>query len=232
MITKVVSRRKITALLNRGESLKTTKKRRRKTTEDRIDPSHHTFRFEGSRALKSILEVVRDEIRVIKNAMPHTTVIPPRKRGSFIIDKISMPRGLAFASTSTSAGAAGGAEALGAVGAGADIFYSSSRMKAYHMYFFFLKFLLVIQTVLILLQKENPNQISYIASDVLFKLSLGIFLMIFFTFKSIEGLDVYDRFIASFAGALLTFDAVYISLPILLTKMGVKLPSWVVVQRV
>ena len=229
MITKVVSRRKITALLNRGESLKTTKKRRRKTTEDRIDPSHHTFRFEGSRVLKSILEVVRDEIKVIKNAMPHTTVIPPRKRGSFIIDKISMPRGLAFASTSTSVGAA---EALGAVGAGADIFYSSSRMKAYHMYFFFLKFLLVIQTVLILLQKENPNQISYIASDVLFKLSLGIFLMIFFTFKSIEGLDVYDRFIASFAGALLTFDAVYISLPILLTKMGVKLPSWVVVQRV
>ena len=105
-------------------------------------------------------------------------------------------------------------------------------MKAYHMYFFFLKFLLVIQTVLILLQKENPNQISYIASDVLFKLSLGIFLMVFFTFKSIDGLDVYDRFIASFAGALLTFDAVYISLPILLTKLGVKLPSWVVVQRV
>lgn len=126
---------------------------------------------------------------------------------------------------------------VGALGAGAeagaeDIFYSSSRMKAYHMYFFFLKFLLVIQTVLILLQKENPNQISYIASDVLFKLSLGIFLMVFFTFKSIDGLDVYDRFIASFAGALLTFDAVYISLPILLTKLGVKLPSWVVVQRV
>jgi alpha-L-fucosidase len=92
MITKVVSRRKITALLNRGESLKTTKKRRRKTTEDRIDPSHHTFRFEGSRALKSILEVVSDEIKVMKNAMPHTTVIPPRNRGSFSIDKLPMSR--------------------------------------------------------------------------------------------------------------------------------------------
>jgi hypothetical protein len=105
-------------------------------------------------------------------------------------------------------------------------------MKGYHMYFFFLKFLLIIQTVLILLQVENPNKISYIASDILFKLSLGIFLMVFFTFKRIEGLDYYDRFIASFAGMLLAFDAVYISLPILLKKLGVKLPSWVVVQKV
>jgi hypothetical protein len=103
-------------------------------------------------------------------------------------------------------------------------------MKAYHIYFFFLKFLLLIQTGLILLQVENPNQISYIASDIIFKLSLGIFLMIFFTFSTIPGMDVYDKFIASFAGALLTFDAFYISLPILLTKLGYKLPSWVVVQ--
>lgn len=117
----------------------------------------------------------------------------------------------------------------GATGA-EDIFYTSDRMKAYHIYFFFLKFLLIIQTVLILMQKENPNQISYIAADILFKLSLGIFLMVFFTFKHIEGLDYYDRFIASFAGMLLAFDAVYVSLPILLKKMGIKLPSWVVVQ--
>lgn len=115
-------------------------------------------------------------------------------------------------------------------GAGEDIFYTSRRMKAYHIYFFFLKFLLVIQTGLILLQVENPNQISYIASDIIFKLSLGIFLIIFFSFSNIPGMDVYDKFIASFAGALLTFDAFYISLPILLTKLGYTLPSWVVVQ--
>ena len=49
--------------------------------------------------------------------------------------------------------------------------------------------------------------------------------------QSIKGLDYYDRFIASFAGMLLAFDAVYISLPILLKKLGVKLPSWIVVQK-
>jgi hypothetical protein len=29
---------------------------------------------------------------------------------------------------------------------------------------------------------------------------------------------------------LLAFDAVYVSLPILLKKLGIKLPTWVVVQ--
>ena len=121
MITKVMSRRKSTALLNRGESLKITKKRRRKTTEDRIDPSHHTFRFEGSRALKSMLEVVSDEIKVIKNAMPNTTVIPPRNRGSFSIDRLSISSALRSMTGLTSV------EGVGVEGA--DIFYSSSRMK-------------------------------------------------------------------------------------------------------
>ena len=103
-------------------------------------------------------------------------------------------------------------------------------MKAYHIYFFFLKFLLVIQTILIMFQVENPNKISYIAGDILFKTSLGLFLILFFNFAHIPGMDVYDRVIAAFAGVLLTFDAVYVSLPILLVKLGYKLPSWIVVQ--
>lgn len=103
-------------------------------------------------------------------------------------------------------------------------------MKRYHLYFLFLKLLLIIQTILIVFQIENPNQISYIAGDILFKTSLGLFLMIFFTFTELPGMDFYDKVIASFAGTLLTFDAVYVGLPVLLTKLGVKLPSWVVVK--
>jgi hypothetical protein len=110
------------------------------------------------------------------------------------------------------------------------IFYSSNRMKAYHAYFLFLKFLLIIQTILIFFQKANPNQISYIAADILFKTSLGLFLMIYFHFSNLPGMDYYDRLIASFAGVLLAFDAVYISLPMLLVKLGVKLPKWLVVK--
>jgi hypothetical protein len=98
------------------------------------------------------------------------------------------------------------------------------------MYFLFLKLLLIIQTGLILFQLENPNKISYIAGDILFKCSLGLFLMIFFTFSHLPGIDVYDKIIASFAGTLLTFDALYVSLPVLLTKLGFKMPSWVVVK--
>ena len=98
------------------------------------------------------------------------------------------------------------------------------------MYFLFLKLVLIVQTLLILLQKENPNQISYIAADIIFKLSLGLFLVVFFNLTALPGMDVYDKLIASFAGVLLTFDAVYVSLPVLLTKLGVKLPSWITVQ--
>lgn len=98
------------------------------------------------------------------------------------------------------------------------------------MYFLFLKLVLVVQTILIVFQKENPNQISYIAADIIFKLSLGLFLVVFFNLTPLPGMDVYDKLIASFAGVLLTFDAVYVSLPVLLTKLGVKLPSWITVQ--
>jgi hypothetical protein len=98
------------------------------------------------------------------------------------------------------------------------------------MYFLFLKFLLIIQTILIFFQKANPNQTSYIVTDIIFKTSLGLFLMIFFNFSELPGMDYYDRLIASFAGVLLAFDALYISLPRLLVKLGVKLPSWIVVQ--
>jgi len=121
--------------------------------------------------------------------------------------------------------------AAGGVAVAAEaIFYSSNRMKAYHAYFLFLKFLLIIQTFLIFFQKANPNQISYIAADILFKTSLGLFLMIYFYFSDLPGMDYYDRLIASFAGVLLAFDAVYISLPMLLVKLGVKLPNWLVVK--
>jgi len=43
-------------------------------------------------------------------------------------------------------------------------------------------------------------------------------------------MDGYDKLIAVFAGTLLVFDSLYVSLPILLTKLGYKLPKWIVVQ--
>ena len=104
-------------------------------------------------------------------------------------------------------------------------------MKRYHAYFLFLKLLLILQTILIIVGKANPNQISYVATDIVFKTSLGMFLIIFFNFSELPGMDYYDKLIASFAGVLLTYDAVYVTLPILLVKLGFTLPSWIVVQR-
>ena len=103
-------------------------------------------------------------------------------------------------------------------------------MKPYHIYFLFLKFLLVFQTILIVLGKANPNTTLYIAGDILFKTSLGLFLMIFFTFSKISEMDFYDKLIAYFAGVFLTFEGLYIDVPLLMVKLGIKLPSWFVVR--
>ena len=116
-------------------------------------------------------------------------------------------------------------------GGGLDIFYTGNRMKAYHLYFLFLKGILVIQTMLIIFQKNNPNTISYIAGNILFKTSLGLFLMIFFTFSKIPDMDFYDQLIAYFAGVFLAFEGLYIGVPLLLVKLGFTLPSWIVVQK-
>lgn len=208
-------------------------------------PTHHTFSDEGSRLLRSTPEVTKTMPKVIKN---DAAMIPVQSHGFLIRDRKNSPVVLAagagaVAAGAVAAGAVAGAAAgavAGAVvggfttirGAAADIFYSSNRMKRYHIYFLFLKFLLVAQTILILFQVENPNKISYIATDILFKVSLGLFLIVFFNFSELPGMDFYDKLIASFAGVLLTFDAVYVSLPILLVKLGYTLPSWIVVQSI
>lgn len=127
--------------------------------------------------------------------------------------------------------AAGVPEGGGLAEGGLDIFYTGNRMKAYHLYFLFLKGILVIQTMLIIFQKNNPNTISYIAGNILFKTSLGLFLMIFFTFSKIPDMDFYDKLIAYFAGVFLAFEGLYIGVPLLLVKLGFTLPSWIVVQK-
>lgn len=192
-------------------------------------PTHHTFSDEGSRLLRSTPEVTKTMPKVIKK---DDVMIPVQSHGFLISDRKNSPVVLAAGAGAVAGAAVGGFTTIRGEGAAADIFYSSNRMKRYHIYFLFLKFLLVAQTILILFQVENPNKISYIATDILFKVSLGLFLIVFFNFSELPGMDFYDKLIASFAGVLLTFDAVYVSLPILLVKLGYTLPSWIVVQSI
>jgi len=104
-------------------------------------------------------------------------------------------------------------------------------MLKYHIYFLFLKVIIFIQFSLIFLQKESVNSIYYIILDIIFKISLGLFLMAFFIAQKFREIDFMDRYIISLAGSLLLFDVGTGSIPKLLSTYGIALPSWWPVQK-
>jgi hypothetical protein len=86
-------------------------------------------------------------------------------------------------------------------------------MKFHTIYFLFLKVLFVVQFVLISLQKQSETSVFYLITDFIFKMSIGLFLVLYFYFNHLPGLYAWDKVVISFAGALLMFDAAYIVLP-------------------
>jgi len=99
------------------------------------------------------------------------------------------------------------------------------------MYFILLKVIIGIQFALIFLQKESVNSALYVLFDIVFKISLGLFLMVFFFAEKFNGIHVIDRYIISLAGGLLFFDALTGSVPKFLSKYGIALPSWWPIQK-
>ena len=97
-------------------------------------------------------------------------------------------------------------------------------MKWYRIYFFVLKILVVLQFLLVLLKKGFESNPLYIGSDILFKGSVGIFLMLYFFVHHLPDLDPFDRMIICFGGSLLIFDAFYNDLPKLLAIYKIKIP--------
>jgi len=93
-------------------------------------------------------------------------------------------------------------------------------MKFRIIYFLFLKVLFVAQFVLISLQKQSETSVYYLATDFVFKMSIGLFLVFYFYFNDLPGLYAWDKVVISFGGALLMFDAVYIVLPKVALKYG------------
>ena len=104
-------------------------------------------------------------------------------------------------------------------------------MLKYHYYFLLLKMCIFVQFLLILTQKQSINSVYYIISDLVFKISLGLFLLAFFLSSKFSDVDKYDRYIVSFAGSLLLFDVSTGNLPKLLEMYGLSLPSWWPIQK-
>ena len=94
-------------------------------------------------------------------------------------------------------------------------------MKVQHWFFFILKIIIIIQYFLILIHKETVDSKVYLVTDIIFKISLSIYIEFLLFFGYIQGLDFEDKIIMGFASGLLSFDALFVSLPKLLKEFHI-----------
>lgn len=76
-------------------------------------------------------------------------------------------------------------------------------MKWYQTYFFFLKFVVVAQIVLLALGFKVAESPMFAVVDTIFKTSLGLFLGVYFWLFMPKGLDWEDGIILSIGGFLI-----------------------------
>jgi len=86
-------------------------------------------------------------------------------------------------------------------------------MNALHIYLIFFKLFLFVQFILIINKKQDEEGILFIISNVLFKVSIGLFIIFFFLFHEVSEIDKVNKIIIGFAGVILLYDAIYIDLP-------------------
>jgi lipoprotein signal peptidase len=98
-------------------------------------------------------------------------------------------------------------------------------LKKYHWFFLILKVALVTQFVLVFANKESIDSKWYIATEVIFKTSLALWIEWFVFHHIVDELDFEDKIILSFAGGLLFYDAWVNDFPRFLAAFNIKLPS-------
>jgi hypothetical protein len=95
------------------------------------------------------------------------------------------------------------------------------KMKSYHLFLLLLKLAMVIQVTLILFKVQSENSITYLISELLFKVFLGLFLIMYFFIAGSPNFDFWDEVFISFGGGLLIFDAFYSVLPKILLRFNI-----------
>ena len=85
-------------------------------------------------------------------------------------------------------------------------------MKGYHLYFYILKFLILLIIALISLKIIVIKDTFLLLMDSIFKISFGLFIIIFFTKNINHGLEKNDRMIIILSGFILILLVDYIGL--------------------
>ena len=79
-------------------------------------------------------------------------------------------------------------------------------MKAYQVYFFILKIIVFAQVVFLALGFDAAHSPLFALVDMVFKISLGLFLGIYFWLYTPKGIDWEDGLIISIGGFLILAD--------------------------
>ena len=98
-------------------------------------------------------------------------------------------------------------------------------MKGYHIYFILLKIIIAIQLGLVYLKKTTQDSDLYIITDTIFKISIALYLFIFFILNSFPGLEFEDTVILRFSGVVLLYDIDYTGLLRVIRKYIPSLPK-------
>jgi hypothetical protein len=85
-------------------------------------------------------------------------------------------------------------------------------MRDYHIYFYILKFTILVLIALMSLKIIPVKNKLFILIDCIFKISLALFIIIFFTTKKIIGLDDHDRLLIILSGFILLLLIDYIKI--------------------
>jgi hypothetical protein len=81
--------------------------------------------------------------------------------------------------------------------------------------------LIGIQFFLILIKIQPANSKTYLITEIIFKISLALFIEYFLYTRVLDGILYEDKIIFGFAGALLAFDAIVNNIPHLLKEYNI-----------
>ena len=105
-------------------------------------------------------------------------------------------------------------------------------MKAYHIFFIVLRVAIMAQFALVILNRHSVGSKIYILTNIIFKLSLGIFVQIYMFNDAVSGIPIEDKMVISFAGGLLIFDAVSNDVPELLKAYNIDIYNNPITQSI
>ena len=105
-------------------------------------------------------------------------------------------------------------------------------MKFFQLYLIFLKVVMVIQFILVTLRFQDQKHVVFLSTNILFKLSLGLFIVFFFTMNRITEIHYWDQLIIGFAGALLMYDAFYNDLPEVLLLYKIEFNPYMILPKI